>query len=69
MALAFPLIGHWLFWKIGDGAKLRVSIDPWIGSGEEDKLSDGLINILHRDGIFFLKQAAAPETTTIWRQG
>jgi hypothetical protein len=29
---AFPLIGKWLMWKIGNGVQVSIGKDPWIGS-------------------------------------
>lgn len=28
---AFPINGRWLVWKMGNGEKVRVEVDPWIG--------------------------------------
>jgi len=30
---AFPLVGEWVVWKIGDGKNARVGEDPWLGVG------------------------------------
>jgi hypothetical protein len=29
---AFPLIGKWTVWKIGNGHRIRVGEDPWLGA-------------------------------------
>ena len=34
MILAYPLVGHWISWKIGDRRQVRVGEDPWHGAGE-----------------------------------
>jgi hypothetical protein len=31
---AFPLVGSWMMWKIGNGWKVRVGEDPWMGGGK-----------------------------------
>lgn len=46
---------------------MRIGVDPWVSSGEGFKLSDNMINTLHK-AIFFLNQAACPVLTIIWRQ-
>ena len=34
MVLAYPLIGHWIGWQIGDGRKVRVGEDLGLGKGK-----------------------------------
>jgi hypothetical protein len=36
---AFPLVGEWVVWKIGDGKNVRVGEDPWMGAGNNFRLS------------------------------
>jgi hypothetical protein len=33
VVLAFPIIGDSLVWKVGNGNKVGVGKDPWIGCG------------------------------------
>jgi hypothetical protein len=49
---AYQLIGDWLCWKIGNGRKIRIGEDPWIGGGEAFKLSNILVEELHSKGFF-----------------
>jgi len=36
----FPLVGNWMAWNVGNGVKVRIGADPWVGSGEEHILSE-----------------------------
>ena len=38
MLLGFDLIGDWLEWQIGNGRKVRIGQDPWIGGGGIHKI-------------------------------
>jgi hypothetical protein len=31
---AFPLVGKWTVWKIGNGRNVRLGEDPWLGAGD-----------------------------------
>eukprot|EP00253_Pinus_taeda_P016909 PITA_16909 len=47
---SISIIKDGLLWKIGNGASIRISIDPWIGSGNSHILPVGLIqHINNRD--------------------
>ena len=46
MILAYPLVGHWISWKICDGRKVRVGENPWARAGENYRLSPQLIQHL-----------------------
>ena len=35
--MAFPLIGNWLAWEIGNGRSVRIGEDPWEGAREDYK--------------------------------
>ena len=37
MVLAYPLVGQWIGWKIGNRRQVRVGEDPWTGVGENFK--------------------------------
>ena len=43
---AFPLISHWMAWRIGSGTRVKVGEDPWEGDGEEYILSNKFIQHL-----------------------
>jgi hypothetical protein len=45
MGLAFQLVGNLLMWKVGR-EKVKVGIDPWVGSGGLYKLPDKVIATL-----------------------
>jgi hypothetical protein len=51
---AFPLVGDWVVWKIGDGKKVRVGEDPWLGAGNYFRLSPPLIQSLRNNNIHSL---------------
>ena len=49
---AHHLIGDWICWKIGNGRKISIGEDPWIGGGEAFKLSNRLVEELHSKIVF-----------------
>jgi hypothetical protein len=51
MVEAFPLVGDWVVWKIGDKKKVRVGEDPWLGAGNYFRLSLPLILSLRNKNI------------------
>ena len=65
----FPLVGNWMAWNVGNGVKVRIGADPWVGSGEERILSEELVVTLQNKGIHYLAQTADPISTTICKQG
>ena len=69
MVLAFPQVGNWLAWLVGNGREVRVGEDPWLGSGESFKLSKGLVLKLRSLGIFTLNQAfsLSLQRETLWK--
>ena len=58
-----------LTWKVGDGSRVRVGCDPWVGCSARFALSPDLIFFLNDWGLHYLNQVANPRTTSIWRQG
>ena len=38
MVLAFPLIGTWIAWEIGNGKSIRIGMDPCTREGEEYRI-------------------------------
>jgi hypothetical protein len=48
---AFPINGRWLVWKMGNGEKVRVGVDPWIGYF---RLLEILIEFVHDICIYTL---------------
>ena len=55
--LVFPLIENWLAWYVGNGKKVRLGEDPWIGVGDGYKLSCDTIEKLKRRKITSLNEA------------
>ena len=66
---SFSLIAEGLVWKVGDGRKVRIGADPWIGSAQNHILPQPLIQIIHQKGYFHINQIADPISTNIWHQG
>jgi hypothetical protein len=71
MVDAFPLLGSWATWRIGNGRSVRVGEDPWEGFDNNHRLSEGLLRRLHAQSIFSLKDATNPGMNvtggTIWK--
>ena len=44
---AFPIIGNWLTWKLGDGKNIKLELDPWVGGESLYSLSQGLRHSLN----------------------
>jgi hypothetical protein len=51
---AFPLVGKWMVWCIGNGEKVRLGEDPWLGAGNNYKLSPPLLQFLKDKNLRFL---------------
>jgi hypothetical protein len=60
MVLAFPIARHCLVWKVGNGSKGKIGLDPQVESCQDYKLSDRLIKNLHRGGYFVLNLVVYP---------
>ena len=48
---AFDIIGIFLVWKIGNGAVVRIGVDPWIGCKWRHSLPPSMIEKLHLAGF------------------
>jgi hypothetical protein len=55
---AFPLVGDHLLWCVGNGMKVRLGEDPWVGSGNGFKFPKNMLNNIHSNGIIYLKDAS-----------
>jgi hypothetical protein len=67
MVQYFPLIGNRLVWSVGNGIKVRIEMDPWMGSGVDFKIIEAIVTSLHREGIYNITQVASLETSSIWK--
>ena len=52
MTLAYPLIGKWIAWKIGNKNRVRIGIDPWVGYEGNFKLIEDLLRFLIHHGFY-----------------
>jgi hypothetical protein len=51
---AFPLVGKWIVWHIRNGEKVILGKDPWLGVGNNYKLSHPLLQFLIGKKCLFL---------------
>ena len=65
---SFHLIESKLAWNVGNGEKLLVGRDPWLGCTQEHILPGYVIEALRRRGIYTLNHLAAPRPEGIWIQ-
>ena len=56
---AFPLVGNWVAWQIGDGRRTRLGQDPWVGSRDNYKLLYHLTITLKDKGLVVLAYASS----------
>ena len=72
MVLAFPLIGTWIAWGIGNGKSIRICLDPWAKAGHDYKLPQTVLNKLGEQRCYKLVDAKVqiPDYTgrTRWRE-
>ena len=66
---SFDIIGNNLVWKIGNGADVRLEMDPWVGCKWRHLLPFPLVEKLHYLGVFSLKYIGAPGLTVLMEQG
>jgi hypothetical protein len=59
LVTSFPLIGPWTIWKVGNGKKVRIGEDPWLGAGEAFYHLDSLVWSLHGVDILSLVDSKA----------
>ena len=57
MVLAFPLIGTWIAWEIGNGRSIRLGLDPWAGAGEDYRIPQLVLNKLGEQRSYKLVHA------------
>ena len=51
---AFPLVSNWTVWHVGNREKVRLGEDPWLGAGNNCKLSPPLLLFLKNKNLRFL---------------
>ena len=66
---SFSLISEGTVWKVRDGTKVKIGVDPWIGSAQNHILPQPLIQLIHQKRCYLLNQIADPISTNIWHQG
>ena len=57
--LAFPLIGNWVAWKIGNERSIHIGQDPWKGSGDNFRLMSHLVTDLVHRGVRLLADVSS----------
>jgi hypothetical protein len=60
---------HGLAWKVGNELRVRLGVDPWMGSEGKHLLSNHLIHSLRLKGLVSLNSLANHPSTTLWAQG
>jgi hypothetical protein len=58
---AFPLMSHWLPWKVGNGKSIKFGVDPQIDCGNDFRLSIGQCTTLRKSSITSLGDASSLE--------
>jgi hypothetical protein len=53
---------------VGDGNKERLGEDPWVGSGENFRLTKNMIGAFIEWGYFFLSQVEYHDNSSIFRE-
>ena len=65
----FPVIEGGLAWKVGNGLRVRLGVDPWTGIEGKHLLSYHLLATLKQKGLNSLNLLADHPSTTLWDQG
>lgn len=65
---SFHVIGDGLAWKIGDGSRAHVGMDPWPDSQNSHILPPDLVQQLHEHGFIYLNQIVDGLHSNIWSQ-
>jgi hypothetical protein len=52
------MVGNWIVWKIGDGSRVRVGEDPWLGVGDNFRLLEPLHQLLRIQNVITLRDAS-----------
>lgn len=67
-ALAFPVIGRFLAWKVGNGIQVRIGSYVIVGCGGQFFLREGLLTTLQEAGLCTLNKIGNTRPTTFWKQ-
>jgi hypothetical protein len=59
---SFHIIKQWLAWQIGNEKQVILGKDPFIGDNSSFNLSETLIQLLNKKGIYSIAQAVDPNT-------
>eukprot|EP00253_Pinus_taeda_P031398 PITA_31398 len=65
---SFKVVEQGLAWKIGNGEKVKIGKDPWVGCNGNYALSPDLVQHTEEKGLRFLSQVEKPGLSTIWGQ-
>ena len=65
---SFSLIESNLTWDVGNGEKLQVGRDPWMGSEQQHVLTENVINALALRSILTLNQLVEERPEDPWIQ-
>lgn len=69
---SFPLLESNLAWRVGNGQKLRIGQDPWIGCEQQHLLPAHITEQLGQSGVLTLCHLAAPVQDVVgfqkWRR-
>ena len=57
MVLAFPLIGTWIAWELGNEKSIRIGLDPWAGEGEKYRIPQTILKNLGDQRCYKLADA------------
>ena len=66
---SFDLIRNYIIWKVGNGADVRIDLDPWVGCKWRHILPISLIDKFHSAGLYFLKDIGFPSVSLLLDQG
>ena len=59
-------MGKWIAWQIGNGSKVRIGEDPWMGVKGNFILFDALLEMLQSQLIYHLRDVASQVIRNIW---
>ena len=54
--------------RIGNGTRVRIGLDPWVGNRQNYKFTIKTIEKLHEEGHCFINQVENLDLSMIWQQ-